>query len=234
MDNLTVGSIIRSYIYTEQILEEVTKIIPYCEEHDEVWSPRLATCIMEACSQLDSLWKFAAHNSSNPGAANLDITDHFNNFRDDVSKQWLVFLGENPEIIIPFEKWIDKEKYERLDWWQAYTSLKHDRWRNIKMATFNNAVNSVAGLFLAILKSKHCRNAVEESNWLSSAQFWAGSKLHIDEKNLDIKKLCFAAESNLYSHPYEWGIEEIKKTDVWEGEASARFIGWFDAFEGKQ
>lgn len=45
----------------EATLHEALRYIPYCDEHRSVWSPTFARIILDAASQVDSLWKATAN-----------------------------------------------------------------------------------------------------------------------------------------------------------------------------
>ena len=136
-----------------------------------MWSPTLAACILEACSQLDSFWKASANQSPANGP---DIRDHFVRFGESVAGRWLVAWGDEGRELCPFASWNPactrtKADYQPLGWWQAHNDIKHDRWANIRQATLENAVNAVAGLFLAIVRSAECVDALVEANWFRSS-----------------------------------------------------------------
>lgn len=49
------------------------------------------------------------------------------------------------EPITPFSNWSSNKK---LDWWEAYNHVKHDRFKNQKEATFQSTLNALGGLFI--------------------------------------------------------------------------------------
>ena len=87
-------TVISSFSHVELMFDDVLRHIPYVSEHENVWSPRLVTVLMEACSQLDSLWKYKVTNSPNailpPSSKNLNITHYFQNFGQELVPQWAV------------------------------------------------------------------------------------------------------------------------------------------------
>ena len=50
-------SVIIWFESAEQMLMAILDVIPYEAVHENVWSPRLVTVLLETCSQLDSLLK---------------------------------------------------------------------------------------------------------------------------------------------------------------------------------
>jgi hypothetical protein len=220
--------VVNSYINIENMLEKVLQFIPYCEEHEKVWSPQLTTIMFEACSQLDSLWKYQASQSPHINKKSLSIIDYFTYFGQSVNKKWVVFWGEQPEIITPFKKWQNCNKYEILDWWNAYNKLKHDRILNRSKATLQYTLESIAGLFVAILKCEYCKEGILQAGWLSGNQ---GNLLpSLDEDSSSVYLNYCVAESRLFARLIGWDNIEVDSNWHWYGPASPRFINWFDQY----
>ena len=166
--------VVNSYVTAEDSLIDILRIIPYCPKHKSVWSPSLVTILLETCNQLDSLWKFTAKQSRcvTKRERDLKITDYFQYFGEYVAPRWVIFWGEEPIQISPFEKWrksppFTKDKYEKLPWWEAYNDIKHNRLKNKTVATLEVAVTAMAVLYVTILWYKYCRDAVAHSSWFS-------------------------------------------------------------------
>ena len=160
-------SVITAFTDIEQQLRSFIERVPFVPDHDHVWSPALASCLLEACSQLDSFWRAAT-----PGRRRKDLTlpDHFERFGASVAARWVVVWGDEGRELKPFAVWYPagtqrKAPFVAPPWWQAYNALKHDRWANIRRATFENAANAVGGLFLAIVRAPECADALVEAEW---------------------------------------------------------------------
>lgn len=163
-------SMIAAYNRVERELEDFLGSIPLEPAHLTVWSPILASIILEAGSELDSLWKLQLR-ASGSESANATIKEHFEQFGKCMVKKWLVVWSDEGQKISPFAPWdaistFDKAHYEPLPWWQAYNALKHDRWENKREATIKNAVLAIGGLFLAIVHSPIMEDALLESGWI--------------------------------------------------------------------
>ena len=76
------NTVVDSFLYCEQMLADVFRVVPYCDDHKEIWSPVLTTVIMESCSQLDSLWGHTAQQSSCVTKTKFTIEDYFRYFRN--------------------------------------------------------------------------------------------------------------------------------------------------------
>jgi hypothetical protein len=164
-------SVILWFESAERMLMEVLDIIPYETAHENVWSPRLVTILLEACSQLDSLLKHEAVQLHGASSGQLKIPDYFSLFGQHLGEKWVLFWGDSPQKIRPFAKWhgvpnYDKASYQKLEWWGAYNDVKHDRIENQRQATLKCAVEAMGGLFLGILYCQVCRQALSASGWV--------------------------------------------------------------------
>lgn len=221
-------SVLNSYIAIESMLAEILRTVPYCIEHENIWSPVLVTVLLEACSQLDSVWEFQARQSRYVVKKRLSMRDYHEHFREQIAFKWVVFWGEKPEQIYPYDSWNNSSDYSKLDWWDAYNKVKHNRLLNRTQATFRHAVWALSGLFLAILGCEFCREAISEANWLSGKGH--NLKAHLSEGSPSDKQFWVAAESQLFSYPVGWAKETIPLDCYWQGSASHRFRNWFDEY----
>ena len=87
-------TVIPSFTQVEAMFQDVLGRIPYVPEHENVWSPSLATILLEACSQLDSLWRYRVTNTPNAilpsSGQNLNVTHFFQNLRQSLAPEWAV------------------------------------------------------------------------------------------------------------------------------------------------
>ncbi len=195
------SSVISSFNSVERMLHDFMYFVPYCDDHEKVWSPRLATVLLEAGSQLDSLWKVEGGWAAN---RRPNIKDYFEKFGEGTAYRWLVLWGEKGERIQPFAAWSDvpnysRESYKTIKWWDDYNEVKHNRLQHQKRATLKCAAQAVAGLFIAIVHNADCAEAVVAERWVLNPDVYlkitAGQLLsnEINAENL-------VAESEVFSH----------------------------------
>ena len=236
-------TVVETFTATEQMLEEVLSVVPFCRKHEDVWSHRLATVLLEAGSQIDSLWRFEAEEENRPKRTGRggrpvewDIRDFFSFFAQDLAPKWVVFFGgERPLETAPFKAWqgvsgYSQADYQSLDWWQAYTKLKHDRFANQTLATLSASVAALAGLFLAIARCGYCDEYMMQANWVTCYAFH-----HADDDKIDSfpAQNQAAIESRLFSYPlglwrgianpYPWmNRNASERLRLWFGDYCAR------------
>jgi hypothetical protein len=232
-------NVLTSYIYIENLLFDILQIIPYCKEHENVWSPRFVTILRESCSQLASLWEFEARKSQYVPKNDLKITHFFEYFGEAVAPKWVVFWAEEPVVIKPYESWANAKgfklkNYKPLDWWTTYTNLKHKAYSNLTQATLRQTAYSLAALFIAILKSGSCSDAINQAGWFYSDFHNPAADLNDENTSEQKPGYYFTVESRLFSYAVGWSKVSISRKDQWVGgNSSPRFIAWFDQFSNQ-
>ena len=158
------GIAFEQYEIIEEDFINFIKYVPLNEEkHLEVYSPILRDIIIRTCSQIEIFFREWAlleiSDNKNKNAKLYEsytknegrfwkFSDYYTLISDKKEKIYVSNLKQN---ICPFENWIEPKKTPY--WWQAYNSIKHGERSNLKKATLEHALNSVAALFLL-----HCMN----------------------------------------------------------------------------
>lgn len=78
-----------------------------------------------------------------------------------------VTIGRTGERLKPFEGWDIK----KLDWWDVYQQIKHNRISGFENATYNNAQTALSALYILILyisKSENFRTYSRYSKYITS------------------------------------------------------------------
>jgi hypothetical protein len=213
----------------ETSLREALRFVPFCDEHRFVWSSHFTSIILEAASQVDSIWK-ATEKIVHPAAVNRNVTikNHYNRFGNLVAAQKVIFFGgASPCVIHPFEEWENISSFSSPTWWEAYNKLKHDRFANQTEATLEHAVNAVGALLLAIIYSGSCDLALISAKLLDTSQYnpWAFTKTGLLR---DVPFNCQSKiETELFAHPLGvFGTKDCNLSGHWDS-ASPRFNIWW-------
>jgi len=231
MDKLSYSAVIGTFERIEGTLEKILNIVPYCKEHENVWSDALITIILDSCSLLDSLWRYQSLQSPYVNKNHLKMKDYFIYFGEDMEKRWLVLWSENVQIISPYKNWSktgqfkSDEDINELNWWTAYTELKHDRLSNRKLATLSNSVYAVGALLLAIIKCPDLRDEMDHAGWVTGNNQNPIAWLGEDSKATQWEYV--AIETKLFGYPVGWCWQNILAEHYWFGPASSRFQDWF-------
>jgi len=228
--------VLGAFCRAESMLLEVLRIVPYCKEHCQVWSPVLATVLMEACSQLDSLWKARSRlGDSKVSSRDLDIQDYFCKFGAEHANRWVVFFQDDGELLYPFAAWrclerFEKDAYQPVAWWSAYNDVKHDRLLYENRATIDNALNALAGLFLAIIRTPGAYRAMSQAGWFEhNARFVHPEWLASEEDTATL--LYLTIESEVFAYALGWGKANFPPgCNSWGGYVGSRFTEWFPRY----
>ncbi len=250
--------IVAAFQNVEKELWEVLRVVPYCQRHRRVWSPSLAECMVEACSQLDSLWKaeiaavalaadhqeyyltpegFARIRKAGARletAGKLNITDYFRCFAYQVARERVVFWGDSTTTLAPYGPWRNAMAHKQIPWWTTYNTLKHDRWRNITLATLEQAVSAVGALMLAVCRCPLCWSPLREAGLLSHGQGVLDPRPVIYEETQARARQLFphgprvVVESRLFAYPFGLWIRRKSEWPVWPMSGSVRFRGWHE------
>lgn len=219
---------ITAFNAVEYELAEALKFVPYCDEHLSVWSYQFGRIILEASSQLDSIWKFSTKlDDPSANTDRLTIANHHDRFGKHVEHQKvIVFSSPTAAVLKPFEAWIDPQNH-RPEWWDAYNALKHDRYANQTKGTLGNALQSVAALMLAIVYSGHCDLAIINSKMLATYMHnvWAFTSTGLLRDTTG--DCCSKIESGLFAHALGMTNIDPNKVQSWWQTDSPRFNAWW-------
>lgn len=219
---------VEGLLSVEEALYQALRFVPYCNEHFDVWSPQFTGIILDAASQIDSLWKATASiNVPSSSSDKLNITDHYNRFGGLVARQNIVFFGgASPVTICPFHVW-QNGTFSSPDWWASYNKLKHDRFSHQAEARLDHAVNAVGALLLAVIYSGSCDVALISARLLdpASSNPWAFTNTGLLR---DVRFECRAIiETKLFTHPLGvFGVDDCHLSNYWMS-ASPRFNSWW-------
>jgi hypothetical protein len=159
--------IFHSYQIFEDKLINILKTIPLSDENKETWSPELVNLFLDVSSLVDSISRYIVSQGKEDDediiikdetgkniskvVRDLNVIDFENN----------LFIGSeittsNVVIYIYPLKVITPYKTYRMDdgWWKIYNLLKHNRIKNYKKANLWNTINSLAALFLLLVRYK--------------------------------------------------------------------------------
>lgn len=229
-------AVIAGFSELEHRLCSILKVIPYCKEHEDVWSDAFVSPLVDGCSLLDSLWRHQSKLSAlvTKERADLSMLDYFKFFGQYMEPKWMVFWGEDPVVLKPYEGWSKTGQYtmkndcSQLSWWSAYNTLKHDRLKNRKEATLKRLVTSIGALLLAILRSEDCRIALAQTDWLRANS--TRPEVLLGEDSPGYKNEFASCETKFFSYAISWGTQPIpagKKMHWSSQQASPRFVRWF-------
>jgi len=175
MDEATALNIIRWYEGLEQEVVDFLRYVPPQNQNMNVWSPRLATVIVEACGLIDSLFRYISPAKvtiygKKKKCDELTILDYAELYSTKLKlpARKIILLISPPSYRSPFGIWSKQGSriFTTPTWWTTNNDLKHKRIDNFYKATINTAFDALAGSLLVISKVPELLPAVLRHGWL--------------------------------------------------------------------
>ncbi|MGO9177057.1 MAG: hypothetical protein ACLPT6_04690 [Desulfobaccales bacterium] len=139
------------FLAIEDDLERLSRFVEIDRKNFESFSIEISRILLAASAEVDVVCKQICK-KLNPHST----ADIINAYRDEICANYPaipnfeVVLPRYSLSILPWEKW-KNSKGDPPDWWTAYNKLKHHRHTEYHRANLENALNSVAGLFVMVL-----------------------------------------------------------------------------------
>lgn len=233
------SKIIESYNLLENKFLDFLKTVPSDAQNKKTWSPDLIDILIGSCNLLDSLFRMSAP-ANYRGIKRKEFT--INTFCDLFSKELeplisLVYISP-PCLLFPYAGWT---KSNIPSWWNNYNEIKHNRLKNMNLATTETTINSLCGLFEAISQNQNLQKTLIRYSWVDLA----GYNLDIIVPSLDKKKLpetihgglnTFLVQTKLFAttlgpNYFPKEIRKIKPAFYHGGKNLINFLGrWIEEY----
>ncbi len=218
------------YLLLEEEFLNFIKYVPLVENHNEVWSMKLANLLLLIGSSIDSFFKkalnycltvltkeyyFNNHGKFHPRF--FDFGKYQNQLRNDrtnmgtfrdIFKEFYEFSDEPVYVLIskrtlkPFSQW---SQGQSPDWWKVYRDLKHDRIKNREKCTLNITLNALAALFFLNAYHVQSRKKLMEHRKVINSNLNVGYLLvEMDERgNFKEKLNPIIAKTSLFGYIFK-------------------------------
>lgn len=139
------------FIAIEKDLHTLSQYIDFDVKNFECFSVEIAKIILSSTAEVDVVCKQICK-KLNPQSSASSI----NQYRNEITVEYPdihnfgVLLPRYGINLKPWEKWCDP-KNNPPPWWTAYNKVKHHRAADYHRANLENAINSVAGLFVMVI-----------------------------------------------------------------------------------
>ena len=148
------NELIHSYHLIENDFKKLFDYIHFDERNKNIFSHRIYELILRSCTEFESNCK-AILKANNYRSGRLNITDYFKINKSSNLNKYKVKLNlwyPEPKIIVPCKNWYSSD-VQKLDWYDSYNQVKHDRNINFEKANLETLLESISGL-LVILYSQ--------------------------------------------------------------------------------
>jgi hypothetical protein len=191
MDATTAANVIRWYQSLEEQLQEVLNVVPPQGKNPQtVWSPKLATVLVEACNLIESVLYDLIGSSPSYDATTKKVTvpgESKPRKRDRLELHHYaqlycgplrlhackaVFFHEPLGWQIPFDVWNGQASFRRPpDWWTVHNASKHRRLKHFAEFTLEKAIAALAGA-LVVIASAPAEVAAQDLCWAMIQHEW--------------------------------------------------------------
>ena len=147
--------ILEWFIELEERLVGLMQYVPYDSETEDVPLPRASGIILEAGSLVDTVFRETMVSDKDRGELSMrDFRPYFEE-KLNLSNLRSVLFQWPPRYVTPFAAWTASadETSQRLEWWDAYTDMKHSRVGSLPYATLGNAVETLCALHQVMSQS---------------------------------------------------------------------------------
>jgi len=156
MDPAGVELIVIWYLELESRLLSALSTVSYSAETKSIFLPPLANIVVDTCSLIDTVFREEYYGPKNKDDATIVDYSNFYEPRFGFSGMRTLVYQYPPLYMRPFAAWngIASEGHKKLDWWESYNRLKHNRIKHHQVATLETSLFSLTALFQAISPMK--------------------------------------------------------------------------------
>jgi len=137
----------RYYLMLEKRFIESIEYVELHVDNFNTFSNGYALLIQVIGAELDTIFKeFCGFNTSD--RKNIaDYAQYILTSNPDIITRKVV-LQEYDIVIQPFQNWNINKPAQTLEWWNAFTDIKHNRYEQLKQAKQENILNILCALYL--------------------------------------------------------------------------------------
>jgi hypothetical protein len=174
MDEITAANVLRWYESLEEQVMDFLQVVALRRHNLHVWSPKLATVVVEACSLIDSVLRDISParvtvRGTSKKRSGLTLPDYAELYCTPLRlpARTAILLTDTPEYRTPFGTWSKGPPFDSPPWWQVYNRFKHRRLAHFTAATLNTAIDALSGALVIIATVPALLPAVFKHGWLN-------------------------------------------------------------------
>ena len=204
MHEFIAGQLLDWYERIEKGVLTFAEHVPLGIDNENFEAPMLASYLSDAGGLIDSVFRDMTTDdvsvqSRGKTREKCHIVDFYelHSTKLDLINTRSIMLVSPPRTRSPFQAW--KDGYKALDWWQAYTNLKHDRLGNIEASTVGATLDAVSALHQVISRRLDLIPMLIRRGWLSTGGWTLG--VVIEEAEKGRLPDTFVVQTKLFATP---------------------------------
>ena len=135
------------YLMLEKHFVESIEFVELHEDNFDAFSNGYALLIQAIGAELDTVFKELCGFNTTDRKTIADYAQHILTNIPDIKKQ-KISVQEYDIEIQPFMNWDINQPGQSLQWWGAFTDVKHNRYEQLKQAKQENVLNILGALYL--------------------------------------------------------------------------------------
>ena len=180
----------RYYLLLEKRFLESLEYVELHTSNYESFSNGYALLIQATGAELDTIFKEFCEYGMEESKKITDYKQYILKNNQEIVTTKIELLGYDIEIG-PFYNWNRNQAGKKLCWWTAFTSLKHNRFENLRHANQKNILNILGALYLVemmllkkITKDNEDLDVFDESSKLFKLKNWESKAMMLSEVGL--------------------------------------------------
>lgn len=142
-------------------LQNVFKTVAPTSKNLSCYGHNIRNIIILACTEIDAMMKNILKKNGCPSKGrNYTTTDYVKLIDVLKLKEYKLSFRRYSDfsLLSPFINWNSLKPSESIKWYDDYNKIKHDREKNFKLATIENAINSVVAFAIVLISQFGYRN----------------------------------------------------------------------------
>lgn len=151
----------RYYLMLEKRFVESTEYVELHKDNFNTFSNTFALLLQAIGAELDTVFKEYCEFSTTDRKSIADYAQYILNRPFDIRNQ-RIHMQEYDIVIQPFRDWNISHPSQSLQWWNAFTDIKHNRYMQKNKANLENVLNCLGALYL--MEMLYLKKITEGSN----------------------------------------------------------------------
>lgn len=199
------------YLMLENDFINITRYIKLDKSNFKTFSDEIIKLLQSIGAECDLMFKKICNINLKQRASMNNYVQILNDYPQIISEK--IIVKSSDIVLQPFKFW-KKTSPGKLEWWNAYNLIKHNREGNYKLGKFGNLLYSLAALYF--LEMYFCRrvgrltNNIDTPNEKSKIFIIKNWKVNPTEKTIFINQNIAANDKIDIELPYIVGSNELE------------------------
>lgn len=156
---------VRAFNNLEKLMNNIFDVLDPSQSNKSAFGHKIRELLILACTEVEYLLLNFLKDNNYESRRKYYTTSDYCEAKDLLSlDEFTVNLTMHPELgeLAPFKGWSKDRATGSLSWYSAYNSVKHDRGGNFHLATFGEAINAMAAIYI-LLVAQHGEDIFDSS-----------------------------------------------------------------------